>query len=198
MQLFELTMMLDHEWMPDEALATATRFVLAPRGDPEKGITLGTESGTALLLPAQFAAFRRTRRLHEVAPPELVLREAVGRVYRTLAFAHPGAVDRKVVDAFTSHHRDRAAVRRIMETARRLLPELDDCFELERIACPVLLVWGSRDRMVSPRGAERILAALPDTRLELIDGCGHCPQIEAPERLVDLLVDFPERVARAA
>jgi kynurenine formamidase len=75
MQLTELTMPLDHEWMPDEVLATATRFVLAPRGDPEKGITVGTESGTALLLPAQFAAFRRTRRLHEVTAPELVLRE---------------------------------------------------------------------------------------------------------------------------
>jgi kynurenine formamidase len=75
MRLLELTMPLDHEGMPDEALATATRFVLAPRGDPEKGITVGTDSATALLLPSQFAAFRRTRRLHEVALPELVLRE---------------------------------------------------------------------------------------------------------------------------
>jgi kynurenine formamidase len=75
MRLCELTMVLDHEWMPDEALATAVRFVLAPRGDPEKGITLGTDSGTALLLPAQFAAFRRTRRLHEVEARELILRE---------------------------------------------------------------------------------------------------------------------------
>src|SRR5436190_120645 len=101
--------------------------------------------------------------------PELVLREAVGRVYRTLAFAHPSAVERKAIDTFTSHHRDRATVHRIMESPRRLLPELDDCFELERVTCPVLLVWGARDRMVSPRGAERVLEALPSARLGRIE-----------------------------
>jgi pimeloyl-ACP methyl ester carboxylesterase len=130
--------------------------------------------------------------------PELVLREAVGRVYRTLAFAHPSAVERKAIDTFTSHHRDRATVHRIMESARRLIPELDDCFELERVACPVLLVWGARDRMVSPRGAERVLEALPTARLELIEDCGHCPQLEAPDDLVRLLLGFPEPLAEAA
>lgn len=75
MRVVELTMPLNHQWMPDALFPTATQFMLAPRGDPEKGITVGTESGTSLLLPAQFAAFRRTRRLHEVPPPELVLRE---------------------------------------------------------------------------------------------------------------------------
>jgi pimeloyl-ACP methyl ester carboxylesterase len=133
-----------------------------------------------------------------VPVPELLLREAVGRVYLTLAFAHPSAIDRKVVDAFTSHHRDRAAVRRIMDTARRLLPELDHCLELESVACPVLLVWGGRDRMVSPRGATRVLDALPAARLELIEDCGHCPQIEAADHLVRLLLGFPEPYAEAA
>ena len=35
-------------------------------------------------------------------------------------------------------------------------------------------------------------------RLEVIEDCGHCPQVEAPERLIELLIDFPGRVARAA
>ena len=74
MRVLDLTMPLDYQWMPDEVFPTATQFMLAPRGDPEKGITVGTDSGTTLLLPAQFAAFRRTRRLHEIEPSELVLR----------------------------------------------------------------------------------------------------------------------------
>jgi pimeloyl-ACP methyl ester carboxylesterase len=57
----------------------------------------------------------------------------------------------------------------------------------------VLLVWGERDRMVSPSGAERITAALPETTFELLDGVGHCPQIEAPERVAALLSAFPPR-----
>ena len=75
MRVLELTMPLDYQWMPDELFPMATQFMLAPRGSPEKGITVGTESGTSLLLPAQFAAFRRTPRLHEIEPPELILRE---------------------------------------------------------------------------------------------------------------------------
>lgn len=76
-RLLELTMPLDHEYMPDEILPTATPFVLAPAGDPNKGITVGTETGTCLTLPSQFLAFRKTTRLHEVPPEKLVLRETV-------------------------------------------------------------------------------------------------------------------------
>ena len=75
MRLLELTMPLDHQWMPDLLFPSATRFSLAPRRHDEQGFTLGIDSGTALLMPAQFAAFRSTRRLHEVEAPELVLRD---------------------------------------------------------------------------------------------------------------------------
>lgn len=130
--------------------------------------------------------------------PEAVVREAVGRVYRVLAFRDPAAVDGGTIAAFTAHHRDRATVRRYLDTARRLLPELTEPFELERIECPVLLVWGDGDRMVSHRGAERVLAALPGARFELIEDCGHCPQIEAADRVAELLRGFPASLAHAA
>lgn len=132
--------------------------------------------------------------------PEAVVREVVGRAYRTLGFHRGADVDGSVVRAFTSHHRDRATVRRYLDTGRRLLPELNDaaCFRLERITCPVALVWGERDRMVAPSGARRVIEELPDTHVVMMDDVGHCPQIEAPERLADLLCDFPRRLARAA
>lgn len=125
-----------------------------------------------------------------VPVPEPVLRAAVGEVYRQLAFAQPRAAAREVVRAFTDHHASKASVARILDNGRRLLPELQDAFRLERIACPVLLVWGDRDRMVTHRGARRITEALPDTTYELLPGVGHCPQIEAHERVSDLLLDF--------
>lgn len=134
-----------------------------------------------------------TRLLAAPVPlPPRVVRAAVGRIYRTLAFARPGAASAQVVSAFTSHHSDRATVARYLDTARRMLPELRAPFDLPAIACPVLLVWGTRDRMVFASGAQRVIDALPETRLELIEGCGHCPQIEAAPRLVELLLDFPE------
>lgn len=132
--------------------------------------------------------------------PEALVREVVGRAYRTLGFHRGAAVERAVVEAFTSHHRDRATVRRYLEIGRRLLTELNDaaCFKLERVACPVRLVWGERDRMVSPRGAEHVVRALPGTDVVLMSGVGHCPQVEAAERTTELLSDFPAKLARAA
>lgn len=123
--------------------------------------------------------------------PEAIVRQATGRVYRTLAFARPGEVDPAVVSAFTRHVRNRRDVIRILATGRRLLPEIRDPFRLERIGAPVLLVWGDRDRMVFASGAERVLREVRGARLELIADCGHCPQIEAPERIEELLATFP-------
>lgn len=76
-RFLDLTMPLDYEYMPDEILPTATPFILAPSGDPNKGMTLGTETGTCLTLPSQFVEFRTTTRLHDVPPEKLVLRETV-------------------------------------------------------------------------------------------------------------------------
>ncbi len=130
--------------------------------------------------------------------PERAVRGVVGEVYRRLVFARPRAAAREVVSAFTSHHRDRASVGRYLDTGRRLLPELADPFRLERVAVPVLIIWGREDRMVYHRGARRVLDAVPGARLELFDGCGHCPQLEEAERVVELLEGFPPATARAA
>jgi pimeloyl-ACP methyl ester carboxylesterase len=123
--------------------------------------------------------------------PEMIVREAVGRAYRTLAFARPGQADGEVVSAFTRHVRSRRDVIRVLATGRRLLPEIREPFELGRISCPVLLVWGDQDRMVHASGAERVLREVAGARLEVIERCGHCPQLEAPERLAELLEAFP-------
>jgi pimeloyl-ACP methyl ester carboxylesterase len=59
----------------------------------------------------------------------------------------------------------------------------------------VLLVWGTRDRMVPHSGARVVMEALPEVRVELLEGCGHCPQLERTEELVELLLEFPAPVA---
>lgn len=95
-----------------------------------------------------------------------------------------------MVSAFTSHHSDRAKVASYLEIARRLIPDLRDPYDLQRNASSVLLVWGDRDRLVFDRGAERVLSTVPEAKLELLNGIGHCPQIEAPRRFVQLLLKF--------
>jgi pimeloyl-ACP methyl ester carboxylesterase len=128
--------------------------------------------------------------------PQPLLRGVVGEAYRQLAFARPRAAAREVVGGFTSHFRDRAAVARYLEYGRRVLPELEDPFRLADVRPPVLLVWGDRDRMVPHRGSRKVLEALPETGYELLHGVGHCPQVEAHERVVTLLLQLLESPRR--
>ena len=127
-----------------------------------------------------------------VRVPESVLRATVAEVYKRIAFHRPGSVDGKAIRAFTSHFADPRDVARYLSTGRSLMPELSDPFRLERITCPVLVVWGEQDRMVMSKGAQRVIDAVPGARLELLDGCGHCPQVECPDRFTDLLLEFPQ------
>jgi pimeloyl-ACP methyl ester carboxylesterase len=125
--------------------------------------------------------------------PGFVLRATVARLYRQLAFAVPESIEPAVITTFTDHHRQRARVAHYLDTARRLIPELRRAFELERVSVPVLLVWGDKDRLVFAKGAKRVLEAVPDSRLEVLEGVGHCPQVEASERFVELLSQFSDQ-----
>ena len=130
--------------------------------------------------------------------PRAALHRVVGEVYRRLVFHRPRDIDPRVTRAFASHFSDRVVAGRLLSTGRRLLPELRDCLQPDRIACPVLLVWGRQDVMVFQTGARRIMDAVEDSALVTIENCGHCPQLEAPDRLLELLLDFPASLARAA
>lgn len=132
-----------------------------------------------------------------VPMPGIVVREVVGRLYRTLAFAHPGEVDAAAVSSFTRHLSSKRDVVRILGTGRRVIKELGGPYDLERIECPVLLIWGDQDRMVYATGAERVLREVAGARIEMIERCGHCPQVETPERLAELMLGFPAAVAQA-
>jgi pimeloyl-ACP methyl ester carboxylesterase len=124
--------------------------------------------------------------------PGALIRALVGNAYKQFAFSNPRAAQRQVVEAFSAHHGSRENVAALLESGRRLLPELAVApFDLAAVECPVLLVWGTRDRMVPHSGARVVLDALPATRVELIEGCGHSPQLEATEQLLELLRSFP-------
>lgn len=130
--------------------------------------------------------------------PDASVRRLVGEAYRRLVGPGERAPTAEQVATFASHVGTRRDVIRILGTGRRLLPELAEPFRLERIARPTLVIWGERDRMVYPSGARRILEAVPGARLELIDDCGHCPQLACPDRVAALIAGLQDELAQAA
>jgi pimeloyl-ACP methyl ester carboxylesterase len=57
-------------------------------------------------------------------------------------------------------------------------------------ALPLLIVWGSRDPIIPASHGEHAHETLPGSRLEIFDGIGHMPQLEAPGRFVAVLERF--------
>jgi pimeloyl-ACP methyl ester carboxylesterase len=57
---------------------------------------------------------------------------------------------------------------------------------------PTLIIWGAEDRIIPVEHAYTARAAIPGSRLEIIEGAGHYPHCEAPERFVDTLTEFIE------
>jgi pimeloyl-ACP methyl ester carboxylesterase len=55
---------------------------------------------------------------------------------------------------------------------------------------PTMIVWGRNDRLIPVSHAFAAHGAIEGSRLEIFDGVGHFPHCEAPERFVDVLLDF--------
>ena len=55
---------------------------------------------------------------------------------------------------------------------------------------PTLVIWGDRDDIIPVSHARAAHQAIPGSRLVIIEGVGHFPQIEVPEQFVAALIDF--------
>lgn len=53
---------------------------------------------------------------------------------------------------------------------------------------PVTVGWGTRDRIFLPHQLDRARQRLPEARHELLDGCGHVPMSDDPERVATLIL----------
>jgi pimeloyl-ACP methyl ester carboxylesterase len=62
---------------------------------------------------------------------------------------------------------------------------------------PTMIVWGEDDSIIPVSHAYAAHQAIPGSRLEIIEGSGHFPHVEAPERFLEVLVDFLETTAPA-
>jgi pimeloyl-ACP methyl ester carboxylesterase len=62
--------------------------------------------------------------------------------------------------------------------------------DAERIACPVRVVWGTEDRILAwPSSAVRFRRDwLPHADWVVLDGVGHCPQLDTPLETAQLII----------
>jgi pimeloyl-ACP methyl ester carboxylesterase len=106
------------------------------------------------------------------------------------------APDATVADAELAAHAELI----VRDGGNRLMPRLIRYIEerrshesrwtgaIERHPAPLTIVWGDLDPIAVWPMAERLHAARPDATLTRLDGVGHYPMVEAPDRFADAIL----------
>jgi pimeloyl-ACP methyl ester carboxylesterase len=66
---------------------------------------------------------------------------------------------------------------------------------MRRITAPTLVIWGDKDKLVAPDLAPYVAAAVPDSRLLVLEDIGHTAQMEDPVSTARAMVALLEDVA---
>jgi pimeloyl-ACP methyl ester carboxylesterase len=192
-------------------LAESVRKVLERLGMGEADV-LGHGMGgiVALCLAAQKS--RLVRRLvligtacHEVSPPrggrlafdaniglrlwKTLFRKADLRDYLAAVLSTPELLDEDALDLYW----DRLARRGGREATHAILAQLQNLDQvrgrLGDIRSRTMAIRGDRDQLVGLDAVEKVVDRLPDAELRVIDGCGHAPNEERPDALVELVLE---------
>jgi 3-oxoadipate enol-lactonase len=78
----------------------------------------------------------------------------------------------------------------VFRAACAALAELDLRPELHKVTVPVLVLVGEHDEATPPPMSHELNAGLPDSRLKIIPGCAHVPQLQSPGKFLDAIGDF--------
>jgi pimeloyl-ACP methyl ester carboxylesterase len=78
---------------------------------------------------------------------------------------------------------------------RAYLPGAESQWRLAaRIALPTLVVGGLNDRLVDPRVPAQVAKIIPDSRLLMLPGVGHVPQMEVPRLVARAIVGMLDEI----
>ena len=70
--------------------------------------------------------------------------------------------------------------------------------DLRAIRVPTLCIAGAKDGSTDPQTMQAMTACLPHAELVVLDGIGHLPPVEVPEKVVQCIVPFVRRIYEGA
>lgn len=104
-------------------------------------------------------------------------------------FYSPDVATKELVDEVYDIVNDRNKAIRVIAVAKSALRHnIGD--RLNQITQPVLLVWGKNDTITPAFVGEQFHELLPNSRLFILEKCGHAPMMEHPMQFNKILNDF--------
>lgn len=99
-------------------------------------------------------------------------------------------VQRRYVSSTTPGAWEAVAAARFRRPGAEAPPPASSDRAYERISVPTLVIEGACDKLLPPGWSARIADKIPGGRAVVVEGAGHCPQIEQAEQVNGLLLDF--------
>lgn len=136
--------------------------------------------------------------LPSLRSPQAVVRQTLLASGVNPSTLRPSLVERWV--AQIEARRDVAGMNKAFRAAwysllRQMTSPADYRREMAAISAPVLLVEGARDRLVPPYASRDVARRNPRWTDRELDGVGHVPQIEVPEQLAPVVLDWLSAVS---
>lgn len=80
----------------------------------------------------------------------------------------------------------------LLQLGKRAIPKNIDDFtsQYSKISAPTLILWGLDDEVLPLKIGKMLHEAIPRSRLEIINNCGHVPQEECPEETICYISEF--------
>jgi pimeloyl-ACP methyl ester carboxylesterase len=104
--------------------------------------------------------------------------------------------DRKItkeqIQAYAQPIRSHGGRYALLQTARQAIPRnlKEIIAQYPSINVPTLILWGLEDKVLPLKLGKMLHEAIPGSRLELINNCGHLPQEERPEETICRVSEF--------
>jgi pimeloyl-ACP methyl ester carboxylesterase len=132
-----------------------------------------------------------------VPVPRRLRVRALRRGAERMIFHDPALADRAAIDRLVAQLSTGRDVRRLLRLIRRMFAEqAASGYDTRRIVAPLLLVHGEGDALIPAHASVRLHHAVPGSRLEILPGCGHCPQLEMPARVAELALHFVSQISQ--
>jgi pimeloyl-ACP methyl ester carboxylesterase len=192
----------------DDTLEGMAERVLS--GSPEQFVLIGFSMGGFVARVLTLMAPERVTAVAFVASSAREYSEAerARRLQGALPGDRPKSANPGVaLGLHPDRERDPVLLKRLRDMQRRLGPDVrarqsalirkDGYADLERIACPSLVVACRQDRLRSFAETERMAKHLPNARFEVIEDCGHMAPLEKPQELAAVLAGWIETATPA-
>jgi pimeloyl-ACP methyl ester carboxylesterase len=99
-----------------------------------------------------------------------------------------------LIDRYTESFKGSGKHYSFIQAAKKIIPhDYDELIkEYKSITIPVLILWGANDTILTLKIGIKLNKDLPNSKLKIIENCGHIPHIELPKETFQLMEEFFE------